>query len=200
MGMMTWSVWVLCAAAPPVVEGPACQADGDCEISVFAGCCGSCCPVAPYAALSSEVQRQQHRCAAVDCAPPRCDGVKCLPVPAAQDVKAICQARRCVAVPHTPECRSNDDCVLVHDAAPVDAPCHQSPCGCCPGTTPRAVSAQSVLVPPSPPPPRASPSRPVTVPTPKPRHPEAPMPNCSPCPGPAPAHAACVQQRCVVAP
>jgi hypothetical protein len=47
-------------------ERPTCRTAADCTMTTFSGCC-SCCEAAPRAMLKTELDRQQGRCAAVDC-------------------------------------------------------------------------------------------------------------------------------------
>src|SRR5262245_34699125 len=44
-----------------------CNADGDCEITTFAGCC-ACCPAEPHAVPKGKLEQQKQRCAGADCA------------------------------------------------------------------------------------------------------------------------------------
>jgi hypothetical protein len=185
---------------PPAVD---CRRDDECMISSFVGCCGACCPRAPFATSRQNDKAQRDRCAIIDCGAPRCADVKCEKVVAPNQLRAICDRGSCKAVPARVEpehqCERDADCRVEYR---FDPGCQHSPCGCCPGRDAYAVSASSPPIrsePPGPPP------RPLAKKEAPPfglnqgggAPPPAP-PNCSPCPAPRPARAVCVEHRCGV--
>ncbi len=178
-------------------EPAECRGSADCVISTFAGCCGSCCPVQPYATTRENDAAQQRRCAIVDCAAPACGKVKCDTPRPASALRAVCEAGRCVAVATggAVQCSQDSDCRV--DWVVGTRGC--GPCGCCPGTgAPVAVPANA----PSPQPP----PRPLVKKDEKPPRfgltpggpPPPPPPNCSPCPAPPVVSAVCSANRCVL--
>ncbi len=144
-----------CEARPASQADPDfCSSDGDCESSTFAGCCGSCCPVAPVAVTHRRAELERQSCAAVKCAARECAGIACMQmVPA--PIRPVCRANRCVAErtnvivppppPPPPECRSDAECGVDLNPPPGTA-CWSTPCGCCP--SPRAVPVEQVRPPP----------------------------------------------------
>jgi hypothetical protein len=92
-----------CATAPTTVSARlddpdgACAADGDCEVTTFAGCCAMC-PRAPYPINRTALQRQTDVCTVVECA---CTGSCRSDCARSEDpaiFRAACVARRCTAV------------------------------------------------------------------------------------------------------
>lgn len=195
---------------PPARPPPECRADSECVITTFEGCCGSCCPRAPYAVSASGLKAAQQRCAAVRCKAPSCDDVACamvVPEPASS-FRAVCQAGRCVArrVSEVAECRSSADCTVVTTQPPSGAACYASPCGCCPVNAAVPVEQLRPRPAPQPAPPLKKGEAPATAPPfglstgdGRPRTPPVDPPNCSPCPSPPPADAACVAGKCTLA-
>ena len=174
--------------APPPAQ---CQGDGDCVLSTWDGCCGGCCPSAPHAVRRGV--NEAAPCAAIDCALPRCEEVRCAQAPDPTVFVAACRAGRCVAVaksaPAPSECRANADC-SVRSIGPPGAACHRSPCGCCPVSQALPVDAVVPL--------QKKPLTPKTPPDVKPDFglstggaPAPQAPNCSPCPAPSGGTAAC---------
>ncbi|MBL8920429.1 MAG: hypothetical protein JNJ54_16315 [Myxococcaceae bacterium] len=114
----------------PSPRPPGCRVDGDCVMSDFQGCCGDCCPAPPSAWLRSELERQQRRCAIVDCAAPVCS-TPCAPAPQ-QELVAVCEAGRCVARPPArnadPDfCAADGDCISTTFAGCCGACCPVPP-------------------------------------------------------------------------
>lgn len=109
---------------------PGCRGDADCVMSSFQGCCGDCCPSPPRAWLRSELDRQQRRCAVVDCEAPVCN-VPCA-LPPQEDLVAVCEAGRCVAKPPVrnadPDfCAADGDCVSSTFSGCCGSCCPQPP-------------------------------------------------------------------------
>jgi hypothetical protein len=166
-------------------RSPGCAVDGDCLISTFEGCCGSCCPPPPYAVSRQNDAAQRRRCAVVECQAKGCPDVMCQKHEPASSYRAVCQNNQCVAVKTAtaPVCRSELDCRVDYT---FDANgCAQTP-NAVPVTTPR---------PPSPPP------RPLAKKEGKeprfglsPGGPQQP----GPCPPVAQARAVCASGRCVL--
>lgn len=182
---------------PPVAE---CSADDECVLSTFNGCCPGCCSPDPHAVRKGT--REGEYCAAVDCALPRCEAVRCAQPRPLSDFIAACRGRRCVALPRDQvpaECRTDAECKVVEAPPPPGAACHQSACGCCP--TSRAVPIDAVV----PLPQRPGP-KPAQAPSGSPPFGLSPgdtaraPPACSPCPAPQPGRAACQAGRCVLQP
>jgi hypothetical protein len=173
----------------------ACRADTDCRLSTFAGCCPGCCTPPPHAVPVGT--KEGEFCAAVDCAPPNCEAVKCARADAL-DWVAACVGGRCVAQRRQAECRVDADCRVVET---MPAGCSGA-CGCCPTT--QAVPADAVVPLQRRPTPRPSPEKKQGEPpnfglsTGSPAGP--PPPQCSPCPAPVPGRAACQLGRCVLLP
>lgn len=131
---MTLLLALVLAVEP--VEPAECRSNADCVISTFAGCCGSCCPVQPYATTRETDASRQRRCAVIDCAAPVCGKVKCDKPRPASSLRAVCEGGRCVAVASSAQCRSDADCRVdwVGDAccpepvaAPVSTPARPRP-------------------------------------------------------------------------
>lgn len=94
---------------------PRCSSDVDCVLSDFQGCCPQCCPSEQRAWPRAQLEGQQRRCAAVDCAPPeRCD-IPCA-LPPQRRLVAVCRAGQCLAQAEPgrrdPDfCSADTDCV-----------------------------------------------------------------------------------------
>ncbi|MGC4117910.1 MAG: hypothetical protein QM765_25855 [Myxococcales bacterium] len=182
-----------------------CEADTDCLVTMSGGCCGTCCPI-PVAVSKAQHDAQRRRCATVDCAMPRCQGVECAKSRSPDSFVAVCRGHQCVledkparTASTKPECRADSDCTVAYPDPGPDAPCHSSPCGCCPGSEPVATPlspTQPTQVPAKEPEP-AQPQPPSSKPKPSP---PTPTVACSPCQGPKPGHAVCREGRCVLAP
>jgi len=87
-------------AAPSDDGRDACANDGDCVVTNFAGCCAcpQCSSEPPYAISQLALQRDQSRCARVDCNMDQCNvGGMCPPGEPADHFVARCRDRRCVA-------------------------------------------------------------------------------------------------------
>jgi hypothetical protein len=173
-----------------------CATDAECVSSTFAGCCGSCCPVAPYAISRRRAAIQTQNCARRDCARPSCAGVACIQV-VPSPIRPVCRANRCVAeranviVPPPPppaQCQADAECGVDLNPPPGSA-CWSSPCGCCP--SPRAVPIEQVR-----PPPVRSAGSPGGSPFGLSQGNSASSPTCSPCPSVGRASAQCVQGQC----
>ncbi len=164
---------------------PSCSSDGDCMLSTFEGCCGSGCPVSPYAVTREEDAAQRRRCTIVDCAA-RSQPVKCEPAEPASAFRAACQRGQCVAVRTAPPpmCRADADCRVDWS---FDAN------GCARNPTAVPVTA---------PPPPSPPPRPLTKKEGKPPQfgltPGGSTQEPAACPAPAPTRAACSSGRCVL--
>ena len=181
------------ARQPARPQQPQCLADGDCVLSTFQGCCGSCCAVTPHAVPRSVEEGRV--CASVDCKQPDCSAVRCAAAPDPTQFVAACRASRCVAVTKAqaaPQCRTNSDCRVVTMGPPAGASCHRSPCGCCPVT--QAIPADGVVPLQKKPAPAGKPDFGLSTGGAPP--PQAP--NCSPCPIPAGGTALCQSGRCVL--
>lgn len=200
---------------------PRCDVDDDCVVTTFEGCCGSCCQPEPYALHRAELQQRRARCPTMNCALPDCAAVRCRQGESPALFRAECRAGACVALRRSDppdrkrpatvraQCRAASDCTLIYPPAPADASCRGSPCGCCPSTSPVAVSVED---------PRArppanrdrAPAKDEEVPfglttgttagARRPRPEPRPTPQCAACPAPPPARALCEEGRCVVAP
>lgn len=213
--MIRLAVVVFVVAAPVLADiaparlPPECSADSQCVITTFDGCCGSCCPRAPYAMSAARLQAAQGRCAAVKCARPSCEEQVCaavVPEPAS-NFRAVCEAGRCVAKLVAAECRNDSDCTVAQVSPPAGAACYAAPCGCCPTNV--AVPVEQARPPPPPtptktPPPKTKGGQPAfglstgttgtgTRPGPEPA-------SCAPCPQPPPASSACVAGKCTLVP
>jgi hypothetical protein len=166
-------------------------------LSTFQGCCGSCCPAPPHAVRKGS--NEAARCAVIDCAPPRCEAVRCMraPEPSSSYV-AICRAGQCVAVqkPVKPAvCRADDECRVVQlpptpgqccgfpAAQPIDAPVPQQPKRAPPTNESKGEGPKFGL----------------STGDGKPANPAIP-PNCGVCPAPTNVRAACSGGQCVLAP
>lgn len=180
---------------PPSQPAPECSQNSDCVLNTFQGCCGSCCSAPPHAIRKGT--KEGEICAAVECARPNCDAVRCAKPPEVSSYVALCLAGSCVAEPKIAQlpvqCTTAADCKVVN--APM-AGCQQSPCGCCPVTQALPVDAVVPLQ-----------QRPAdkkknegkpnfglstgggTAPQP---------PNCAPCPAPTGGEAACQAGQCVL--
>jgi len=183
---------------------PSCQADRECVITAFDGCCGGCgCREGPRAMSAAALKSAQARCAAIDCAQPRCEPVSCAAPERASSFRAVCRGGSCQAEKIVAECRADSDCTVSY---PTPA-CQPGPCGCCPGIAPQAVPVSSQRQPPTaigqqaprPPPPEAGKKEVKFGLSPGPGNPPQPV-NCSPCPAPRPGEAVCRAGRCVLAP
>ncbi|MEW5741904.1 MAG: hypothetical protein AB1938_23520 [Myxococcota bacterium] len=189
---------------PPPSE---CKADSECVITTFAGCCGACCPRAPYAMSAAKQQAAEDRCAVVRCGAPKCDDVACamvMPEPASA-FRAVCEAGRCVArrVGEVTECRRDADCAVVTAMPPAGAACYSSPCGCCPSTVAAPVDAPRPAPPPGTKPVKkgAAPGGPsfgLSTGDGRAPQPNLPPPRCEPCAQPPPGNAACVAGKCTL--
>jgi hypothetical protein len=208
LGLIVAVVSLTALGDVPAPRKAGCQADAECVITTFDGCCGSCgCKDAPRAMRAADLKNEQARCAVVDCARPNCPPVACVRQEPASSFRAVCSAGACVAeriAKPTAECRSNADCRITYPP-PV---CRPGPCGCCPGTVPKAISITTILPskpreeapPPPPPAPQQAPKNEVKFGlSPAPTTPPTPV-NCSPCPAPDPAEAQCNAGRCEIAP
>lgn len=186
----------------PAPRPAECTADGDCMLSTFNGCCGSCCTPDPHAVRKDN--NEAARCAVIDCAGPDCSAVKCRQGRDPSEFVPACRAGRCVALPRNQEpaqCRADTECRVVEATPPARATCHQSACGCCPVS--QAVPIDAVVPlqrrPPLPPTKNGPAEKPnFGLSTGEPTGLQ--RPSCSPCPGPMPARAACVSGRCVLQP
>jgi hypothetical protein len=178
-------------------DSPQCSSDDDCLVANFGGCCGSCCPPAPFVISRQQVKAHDERCVVTDCGPPRCGG-SCPAVEPVSAFRALCDDHQCKLAPATAhgQCARDSDCRVEYRGDPS---CQQSPCGCCPGAGEAiAVSASS--------PPLMPPPRPLAKKEGSPAfglsqgngQPPPPPPQCSPCPSPRPVRAACREQRCVI--
>lgn len=184
---------------------PECKADHECAITTFEGCCGACCPRAPYAMSAAKLQAAQQQCAQVRCAARRCDDIACamvVPEPASR-FRAVCEAGRCVArrADELAECRRDADCTVVTALPPSGAACYSSPCGCCPSTLALPVDAAKPAPPPGAKPVKkgATPGGPsfgLSTGDGQPANPNRPPPRCEPCAQPVPGSAACVSGKC----
>jgi hypothetical protein len=191
---------------PPVtLPSPDCRSDAECVVTTFAGCCGSCCPPAPYAISAARLEQERARCALVDCARPAPCPDDCRPPPAPGETRAACVSGACrlvsVEVPPGVRCDRDDQCTVTYDAPGPLAACRRSPCGCCPGTQPRAVRVGSEDRRPAVPLTKPEGAKPGSAP---PfglsSGPTAPAPACAPCQSPQPARAQCVAHRCALTP
>jgi hypothetical protein len=171
-----------------------CGSDAECVSSTFAGCCGSCCPVAPRAVTRQRASLESLECGDVHCGQRDCSRIACaqmVPSP----IRPVCRGNRCVAerpevvpVPPPPsECRVDADCGLDQSPPPGSA-CWESACGCCPVA--RAVPASLA---------RPAPTRR----TPKGSTPfgltqgSSVSPTCAPCPAVSSVTPRCQSGRCV---
>ena len=119
------------------VPAAACRSDADCVISDFQGCCPGCCSRPPEAVSKVELERQQRRCALVDCALRGDCNVPCA-LPEKVPLVAVCAGGRCqareVSRPTDPDfCASDADCL---------SSTFTSCCGSCCPSAPVAVSRQ----------------------------------------------------------
>ena len=180
---------------------PSCQADSECVITTFEGCCRGCgCGAGPHAMSAAALKSAQARCAAVDCGQPRCEQISCPPLERAASFRAVCREGSCQAEKLAAECREDSDCTVSY---PTPA-CAPGPCGCCPGIAPQAVpigSRRTALTgnPPRPVPPQPGDKEVKFGLSPGPGTPPPPV-NCAPCPAPRPAEAVCRAGRCALAP
>jgi hypothetical protein len=171
-----------------------CSSDAECVSSTFAGCCGSCCPVAPRAVTRQRAGLEGLECGAVDCGQRDCSRIACaqmVPSP----IRPVCRSNRCVAerpelVPVPPpasECRVDAECG-VDQSPPPGAACWESACGCCPVA--RAVPASQAR----PAPTRRTPtgSTPFGL-----TQGSSASPACAPCPAVSPVTPRCQGGRCM---
>ncbi|MDX2015183.1 MAG: hypothetical protein SFW67_33630 [Myxococcaceae bacterium] len=174
-----------------------CGRDEECVSSTFAGCCGSCCPVAPRAVTRRRAALEGLECSTVHCGDRNCSDRACAQVVPAP-IRPICRANRCVAqrtneLPVPPpalECRVDGDCGVDQSPPPQDA-CWDAPCGCCPVA--RVVPQRQVRPPPT--------RRQLPQGTPFGLSPGgAAQPTCGPCPQPPPVTPRCEAGRCVGTP
>lgn len=127
------------ASPPPAASaGPAtetCQADADCILSTFPGCC-VCCPCGPLRAMTASHEAAlRHACERKDCR--SCQGFEgrctaCVD-PAKEGMRARCIDATCTLVetsapgaPATPgatvACKTDDDCWLDDQRMPIARP------------------------------------------------------------------------------
>lgn len=72
-----------------------CSRDDECVVVASTGCC-SCCPSGPLAIPKTEHERNERRCAAVDCKP--CDpSIECAKVEKPEAFRAVCRDGTCAA-------------------------------------------------------------------------------------------------------
>ncbi|MFO0601219.1 MAG: hypothetical protein U0228_38270 [Myxococcaceae bacterium] len=180
---------------PPPPAGE-CTANDQCELSSFQGCCGSCCPGPPHAIRKGT--NEALRCAAIDCALPNCDAVKCAR-PAPGTYVAVCRAGQCVAQQTTAQCSADVECKVAMMPPPSSAACHRTACGCCPSAEAVSIDTPVPLTRPTGPQPSAPPANG------KPNYglstggsSSTSGQQCPVCPAAPPATARCVQGQCVM--
>lgn len=181
----------------------ACSSDGDCVVTEVR-CCPGCCEGGPRALTRAKLAREQSVCAELECSKPDCGNRLCKGHPAASAFRARCQEGRCelaAAQPPPPPpssaCRRDADCAVIYTGGRHDAACRNSPCGCCPGTTPVAVSVEQAGATPLTSSPGGGPAA-EAPPFGLNQGKRPPAPNCSPCPGPPPTRAVCAGGQCAL--
>jgi len=190
-----------CQRVAASADPEACGGDADCVVTEFR-CCPGCCEGGPRAITQAKLAQEERLCAVEECARPDCGRRECKPHPPASAFRAQCQQSRCVLVaaqpppppPPSSVCRRDADCTVIYTGGRHDAACRGSPCGCCPGTTPTAVSIEQAGATPLTKSPGGGP------PTPPFGLSQGQRPNCSPCPTPPPARAVCAAGQCALAP
>jgi hypothetical protein len=180
---------------PPKQPPPQCTQNSDCVLSTWQGCCPSCCSGPPHAIRKGT--KEGEFCAAVDCAMPNCNAVRCARPPDLSSFVAVCRAGTCVAEPKTSQapaqCQTAQDCKVVN--APL-AGCQQRPCGCCPVTQALPIDAVVPLQQ-RPAEKKSTDGKPnFGLSTGGSSPPQ--QPNCAPCPAPSGGEAACQSGQCVL--